>query len=428
MFLRLALLGLLLAPAVAQTAPAVQLSPEAAYDEAMRPFDLTRKSMSNWSDSEVGAFVVAMKNAGAACQARKPEMFTGDALISYTKLCSLGQQWAVMGEAAGRYIDSDDKEKPLLATAYGFKLESKLHAQDVTEILAVEKSMLQDVPYEAIADTVTNEALAFLELAYTADALRLHAMRQPLLLAALTSAKPALPRHVLYEDGLAKAALEQYAGLPEDAAKTVAALDAVVGTELAPNLTPDDAIPIEHARTRYGVLGKPLPKLTFALSLQDPNDKPHINPDYGSATGLLLFPEWCAVCVRMAPEVWDAMGRLGPEEIRVYSLVAEKTPDKAALKAAALKPMGPPAADAPAKTPSEMLLHTPTQVVPPETLALFAADDFPFVIVVDHSGIVRFAEPGTETELEAGGPLDRVVHHVAEQWPAKAGVKPAAHP
>ena len=49
-------------PAATGTAPApVQLSPEAAYQQALRPFELTRKSMSNWSDSEVGAFAVAMK-------------------------------------------------------------------------------------------------------------------------------------------------------------------------------------------------------------------------------------------------------------------------------------------------------------------------------------------------------------------------------
>jgi thiol-disulfide isomerase/thioredoxin len=394
-----------------------QLSPEAAYDQAVRPLEIVRRSMANWSDSEVGAFAVAMKNAGAACAARAPGQFAGDELIAYAKLCSLGQNWAVMGVAAGLYIDSNDKEKPQLATAYGYKLESKLHAQDVTEILSVERSMLRDVPYEAVADTVTNEALAYLQLAYTNDALTVHAMREPLLVAALKSEKPGLPRHVLYADGLAKAALEQYAKQPEKATATVAELDAALDAGAANGLAADDAIPVEASRRQYGLLGKRLPEIQFELSLKDVREKPHINPDFGAATALLLFPDWCAQCVRMAPELWDAMTRLGDGEIRVYGLVAEAMPDKAKLLVAQMKPMGPVAADAPVRSPSEVLLHTPVLVVPPETLTAFAASDYPFLIVVDHEGVVRFAAPAPESVLQPGDFLDTVVEHVAEQWP-----------
>jgi len=419
-------------PGAVPAATVPQLSPEAAYDQAVRPLEIVRRSMANWSDSEVGAFAVAMKNAGAACAARTPGEFVGDDLIAYAKLCSLGQNWAVMGVAAGLYIDSNDKEKPQLATAYGYKLESKLHAQDVTEILSVERSMLRDVPYEAIADTVTNEALAYLQLAYTNDALTVHGMREPLLLAALKSEKPGLPRHVLYADGLAKAALEQYAKKPEKATATVAeldaALDAGAATGVAAGLAADDAIPVEASRRQYGLLGKPLPEIQFELSLKDVREKPHINPDFGAATALLLFPDWCAQCVRMAPELWDAMTRLGDGEIRVYGLVAEATPDKAKLLVAQMKPMGPVAADAPARSPSEVLLHTPVLVVPPETLTAFAANDYPFLIVADHAGVVRFAAPAPESVLQPGDFLDTVVEHVAEQWPrpktAVNGLKP----
>ena len=412
---------------MAQTVPvpaaeaAPLLSPDAAYEQALRPFDATRKAMSNWSDTEVTAFAVAIRNASAACMARQPDEFAGDALIAYARLCSLGQKWDVMGAAAGRYIDSDDKAKPQLATAYGYKLESKLHAQDVTEILAVEKSMLQELPYDSVADVVTNEALSFLQLAYTREALTVHTMREPLLLAEMKSGKPALPRHVLYEDGLAMAALEQYAGDPEAAKTTVSELEAAAGT----GLLPDDAIPMAAARARYDLLGKKLPAIQYELSLKDVKEKPHINPDLGAATSLLLFPEWCAMCVRMAPDIWDAVTRLGPQSIRTYALVAEKTPDKAAMLAEQLKPMGTPAAPVRAvevrpKSASELLLHTMTLVVPPETLKTFAAEDFPFLVVVDHSGVVRFAQAAPEDALSPGGFLDRVATHVAERWPAPA--------
>ena len=395
--------------------------------------------MSNWSDSEVAAFAVAMKSAGAACLDRKPEQFHGEELISYAKLCSLGQKWEVMGAAASLYIDQDardpdgkPKPKPQLSTAYGFKVESKLHAQDVTEILAVERSMLADVAYDEAVNTVSEEALTFLQLAYTDDALAVHAMRQPLLLAQLKSAQPLLPRHTLYEEGLTKSSLEQYANKPEDAETTVRLLDAALreGVEAAGGKEPgaDDAIPIAAARAQYELLGKKLPRLTYELSLQDVKEKPHINPDLGGATALLLFPDWCALCVRITPDLWDVLGRLGPQQIRVYALLAEKTPDRSALLAAQMKPMGfdPKSQnqDAPPKSASELLLHTPTLVVKPEVLKTFAAQDFPFLLVVDHSGTIRFAEAAPEDALEPGNFLDRVAMHVATTWPSAAARRP----
>jgi hypothetical protein len=392
---------------------------------AVHPLEIVRRSMDNWSESELSAFTVAIKNAKQECAARKPEQFSGDDLVAYAKLCSLGQDWATMGIAAGMYIDSDTTPKPQLATAYGFKVESKLHAYDVLETLAVEKSMLHDVPYGETADTVTNEALTYLQLAYTDDALTLHAMRQPLLLAELKSDKPLLPRPVLYADGLAKAALEQYVGKPEAATATVAELDAALSSGAGTPLAPDDAIPIDVLRRQYALLGKPLPPLQLQLSLKDVQEKPHVTP--GAAMAFLLYPDWCAQCVRMAPNLWDAVTRLGDQEIRVYGLIAEPTPNKSALLVEQNKPMGPPPAPAAIppgvappqprpKTPSELLLHTPTLVVPPEMLKTFAATDFPFLVVVDRANIVRFAAPAPESVLEPGDFLDRVAAHVVEQW------------
>ncbi len=129
-----------------QSAVAPQVSPEAAYEQSLHPLDVVRKSMDNWSDSELAAFSVGVKIAGEACRERTPEQFIGDDLIAYARLCSLAQNWPVMGAAAARYIDSTDAAKPQLATAYGYKLESALRAQDEPQILAVERAMLAAVP------------------------------------------------------------------------------------------------------------------------------------------------------------------------------------------------------------------------------------------------------------------------------------------
>ena len=49
----------------------------------MRPFDITRNAISNWSDSELNALAVAIKQATDACRDRTPEQFSGDDLIAY---------------------------------------------------------------------------------------------------------------------------------------------------------------------------------------------------------------------------------------------------------------------------------------------------------------------------------------------------------
>jgi len=414
-------------PAAPAAMTPVQLSPGAAYDQAVRPFDIVRRSMANWSDSEVGAFAVAMKNAKTECLARTPDQFAGDDLIAFAKLCSLGQQWGPMGVAAGRYIDSNDVKKPQLNMAYGYKVESELHAQDVDGIVGMEVAMLSGVPYDGIVDSVTNEVMAYLQLAYTDEALGLMQSREWHLLQELKSDKPTLPKHTLYEDGLAYAALEQYAGDPASATARVAELDLALGT----SLPPDEEIPVETARRRYALLGKLLPALDLEVWLADVKEKPHINPDFGAATALLLFSEWCAQCVRIAPDIWDAMGRLGDKGIRVYGLLAAATPDKAALLKDQMKPMGPPqppVEGAPPKPVAEALLHNPVLVVPPETLKMFAAEDFPFLIVADHAGIVRFAAPVPDAALAPAGVLDQVTNHVAETWPKKPLAPPAKKP
>lgn len=396
-----------------------QLSPQAAYEEAVRPVEIVHRSVTNWSDAELGSLAVAIGNAARECGARNPETFVGEDLVALARLCSLGQMWEPMRVAAARYIDLPAPAKPQLALAYGIELDATLRSNDLVAILKVTRAMLAAVPYDAVVDAATADALSYLTVTYTTVAREVHRAREPILLAALASEHPTLPRHVLYADGLAMAALEQYLDDPKEAARTVAELDEALARW---PLAPDDALPIADARRQYALLGKPLPKIAFTLSLSDPRETPHINPDFGRATALLLFPDWCAQCIRMGPELGKVVSRLGSTETRVYALLAEPTPDRRLFTPPPARPPvrpKPATPDAPAtpKTAAELMLHTPTQVVPPETLATFAATDFPFLIVVDHAGIVRFMGVLPEAGLGPGASLDTVVEDVAARWP-----------
>lgn len=393
----------------AQTPPA--LSPLAMYEQATKPIEIVHRSFANWSDSETASLAVAIKKGADACAAREPASFAGDQLIAFARLCSLGMNWPAVNTGATQYIESKDAEKPQLALAYGMKLEAVLQSHSVPEIMATAKAMLAAVPYDATVDAASNEALDYLQLAYTGDALALHAVRLPILLDALAHDKPAVPVHTLYGDVLAKAALEQYAVQPEAALATKAALDQVM-MDSAARLPQDEVLLAQALELQYAMLGQPLPKLKLQISLLDPRSKPAIDAAAAASTALLVFPAWCAQCVRMtARDLPAAVTTLKHGAVQVYALLAQPLP--------APEELAPVAKPGTTPTAARLLLQTPTIVVPVETLETLRTSDYPWLVVVDASGVVRFQGVAPESALKTGEFVDRVTDHVAGHWPSK---------
>jgi hypothetical protein len=410
-----------------------QLSPQAAYDQAMHPLEITRSAISNWSDAELKALAIAVRQATEACDMRNPEQFAGDDLIAYARLCALGQQWPTVIAAADRYITSADPAKPQLAHAYAFKINATLHTNDVQAILSDSEAMLKAVPYTSLTDETLYGALHYLQLAFTPDALTLYAARQPILLAALRTPQPSspaatatestVPIHTLYADGVAFAALQQFAG-DSAAAKTVAELDAA----LPSTLPPDESIPIAETRRQYALLGTHLPAIPLTLSLFAVGETPRINTNYGGTTVLLLFPEWCAQCIRLTRQILPTLYRINggvDDQVHLYALLAQpappvdappKTPPKPA-PAKSRSMTNEPAPPEQLKTAAEQLRGTPALLVPPATLVQFAATDFPLLIATDPKGIIRFIQPAGENALNPGDFLDQIIAHITKQWP-----------
>ena len=154
------------------------LSPEAAYEQAITPVEITHRAISNWSDTETAALAVAFKQAKDACAARSSVVYTGDALIGYARLCALGQQWPTVVGAATAYLHSADAEKPKMAQAYGYLVEGSLRMNDEHAALKNALDMLGAVPYTTLTDEVVGQALRYLQLAFTADALVLANVRE----------------------------------------------------------------------------------------------------------------------------------------------------------------------------------------------------------------------------------------------------------
>ncbi|HEY1742667.1 MAG TPA: hypothetical protein VGG18_05835 [Granulicella sp.] len=416
--------------------PPQQLSPKAAYYDAMHPLDVTRHSVANWSDIEIAALKVAMDRAQKDCAARDPKAFAGEALIDLVRLCSLGQMWPSVVQAATLYITADTPTKPLLTQAYAGQIDAYLHLKKEPDALASARTMLTAVPYDTLTAETIGEAVSYMQFVNTADALALATARQPLLLARLqataapTTTVDATPSadeppqflHELYADGLTLPALQQLAKVPPaDVGATLTALDAA----LPATLTPDEAIPIAASRKRYALLGKPLPKIAGLSYLSMPGKLPQL-PAINALTALLLFPDWCAQCVLMGSQFPETVFTVAGHEAYLYGLLAQTVPPR--------KPVLPSPSsttkDAPASTivyhpsgyaPSDaanQLRETPTIVVEPALLDQFAATDVPLLILTDPQGIVRVVQPVGEDALAPGSTVDSAIARVGAQWPS----------
>jgi hypothetical protein len=424
----LALLFLLTLPLAAQTP---QLSPKAAYDAAMHPLDLTRASFGNWSETELAVLRVTIAHAQAECAAREPKDFTSDDLIDLAHLCALGQVWSSVIDAASLYIAADTP-KPRLKDAYASLIDAQLHLKNERAAFKSTQALLvlmpATVPYDAVTAATFDEAITYMQFTDTEDALALATARQPFLLANLkaatvtTSLAPSTPPqtiHELYADGLTLAVLQQLSR--QSPAETIANLDAALPTPLAP----DDDIPIAALRRGYALLGQPLPTLTPAkwpgarTFLTEGRQLPQV-PAIHAITALLLFPDWCAQCIRMGTSFPETVFTVSNHEAYFYGLLAETMPPNKPPTKAIANPVFTPA-DA-----SLYLNGTPTFAVDASLLTLFNVTDPPFAIITDSQGIIRVAQPVTEDALKLGNTIDSAISLVGKQFPlpTQNAVKP----
>jgi hypothetical protein len=424
-----------------------QLSPEAAYEHAAAPVDITHRDVANWSDIELTALSVAIDQAKTACIEREQVKYTGDDLMGYAKLCALGQMWPDVYRAATQYINSGDKERPLLPQAYSFEVQADLNMRQPKDALGASIAMLKVVPYCAVVDDVTTAAVRYMQFSATEDAYELLMTRQRVLLGLLRGAQPdvgdwpteptvsPIPLHTVVQHALDYAALSQYMG-----SKFATGIVKDIDGAMPKDLPPDEAILIAAERRQYDLLGTKMPELKGAVSLMGAPEALLAKPVFGAVTVFLLFPPWCAQCVRLGPQLQPAMEREhGSSGLKVYALLADTPPEppkrvagKNAADASALKRTAHAAEHAAeetaVKSPADLLRKTPTLVVPPSTLDVFGAADFPFLIATDHDGVIRLLYPAAPNDaLVEGGIVDQMTLDILSHWPPQRP-KPSGSP
>jgi hypothetical protein len=387
------------APAPENPPAAPALTPGALYKQAMHPLEVVRSSMDNWSDTEIGAFVVSMRMAREACGQAAPENYTGDDLFDLARLCSLGQDWNSANTAATRYLDSRAELHRTQAFALG--INALMHLNGAELAVQTAQSMMRSQPFDAEEAYALRYLKDALEQAGNPAALALAQDEHPLILKALETGAGLKAAHgdafislsALYESAMEQAFWQRYGHNDLAAAATVAETDASLAKGAAPSV--EDRLRIDAVRTQYALLGKPLPAFKTASVQPAPKSAPkvrskasasnapmQIGPDYGVATVLVLFPDWCAQCRKLITTLTDFASVNKETPIHAFGLMFLDDPaslnqsaeDKQAAHEQSLREVQ----------------GTSTLLVDANDARAFGALDFPFGIVLDHQGKVRY--------------------------------------
>lgn len=388
---------------VSVPAPIPPLSPGAEYKDAMRPLDVVRGSLENWSDAELGALAVGIKRAREACQARKAEDFGGDDLYDLARLCSLGQDWNDANTAATRYIDSH--AEPWQAQAYALSINAMVQLNGVDTAIATAEVMLRKLPYDAEVAYAVRYLKDYLEQSGNPKAVKLAEDEHDAIVQALKAGTALKATHgdavmslgLLYDSAMELAFFDKFAG--RELAAGDAAADCDDALRKVTSIAPEDRLRMDSVRLQYGLVGTSLPQFTVTKALESATARPAIEGDLGAGTVLVLFPDWCAQCRTMMKTMTEFARVNAATPLHAYGLMfAEDGQNTGAADRAAHY---------------KELTGTQTFVVPAETAKTLGALDFPTAVAVDNHGIIRFIGMIPTDAFNGNGYMEKVFMRMA---------------
>ena len=400
--------------------PFLNLSPGAAYREAMQPVEVVHRSIANWSSSEQASLAIAVKNGSVACSAHPASEYFGEDLVDLARLCDLGLNWPATLEATGRYL-GDSKNLSQRGEAYALTIDAELRLKDESSALRDAKAMLEALPYDATTASASDEALDYMELRYTADAIALAAKREPLLLAALGRQVPSVDEEKarrpsatptvagLYQQATRLATLQQLNGELAQSELTVKTLNDAFSSPVSI----DDRLAIERIVRQYHLLGQPLASLALSASLDGTRHLPQI-PSHDAITVLLVFPDWCAQAIHLAEAIPKGVFTVEKHEASMYGVLVEtveQTKPSSPLTWAidASRNFNPAYAEA-------YLRGTQTVAVTSRLLTSLNTLELPLLIGLDQNGIVRYTGVPDDNALQPGQTVDSVVSLIGKHW------------
>ncbi|MGB7264194.1 MAG: hypothetical protein WBC92_01695 [Terracidiphilus sp.] len=384
---------------VAPTAAADAELPGAIYKEAMHPLDVVRQSLDNWSDSELSALTIGMHMAREACDKIKPEDYSKDDLYDLAHLCAFGQDWDLANIAAQRYLASRAPEHRTQAYAISVGAFVHLHAQDLA--LATTREMMRAEPYDAEVAYTVRYMKDDLETAGSPDALRLVAEEHEKIIDALSRGTPLKAQYgdavvnvgALYAMAMEAAIFERYAG--DDAQASVYSEDVERALPEDAVLTGEDRQEIDSTNLQYHLLGTQLEHIPLVRSFKSAAARAKIEPNFGAATVLVVFPYWCVQCRKMMPTMTQFSAANSETPIHAYGLIFKEQGEEA-----------PP-------DMQKELLGTDVMEISEETAHSFGTSDYPLGILVDHAGVIRFIGVLPDDAFNGGGYMEKLITRMA---------------
>ncbi len=383
----------------------------------MHPLEVVRASLDNWSQAELAALAVGMQRAREACDAARPDDYQGEDLYDLAHLCAFGQDWSPANEAALKYVASRQVLHQTQALAISVSALVHINALDLA--LATTRGLLR-FPYDAEVAYTVRYMKDTLEHAGSPEALALAGEEHAAIVQALSRPGPlkaassdtTLSTGALYASAMELAFLNRFAGNSDAAAAAAADADAALQklTAISATAVPaEDQQEIDQVRTQYRLLGTHLPNVHPTRTLQSAGARPRIDPNFGKATVLVLFSDWCIECRDMVKTMTKFAAANSHAPIHVYALLYSED-----------SPAGPQDAGKVLHAGNEKYLAgTPTLEVPAQTAQTFGVVDYPLGVVLDRSGTIRFIGVLPGHAFEENGYISKVLERISARSASK---------
>lgn len=386
------------------------MTPLAAYQYAMEPFDNARKTPNDLTDADQWALHLGMQRANQQCEVLRVQKLTGEDLLALGKLCLFGQDFEPARESLIAYIEAPAPQSPEVGRLLLLRAFLGLH--QITSAESQAESLLTDFPYDASIhlgfDQVIDAAAGTMDADNLAVIGRLNDLQLPHILDALAaggslkSNGDSVDAATLVRDALRIANALRFNGKPDQAERIVGQVSADAASDSIVHSASNQAI--QNALTRYAFFQQPSPVNEFhgeemlpsgalvrrTLQLYDPDPVAHrIVRHLGKNTMVRMLDDRTLVLIfslaspASGPAINKTMEQLAKDHITPGLKVAAVTswaanigvdaPDPAAL--ASLRAFR-----------STLPARLPVFIVPDSELHPFAVDQWPAALLVSGKG------------------------------------------
>ena len=399
---------------------AMPATPSAAYQFAMQPVEVVRRSSDNMSDAERYSWTVAVARAAEGCEKSNATDFKSEELYSLAQLCALGEKYPEAITAIKQYLSGADvPQKPELARALWAR--TALQMADGRQSLRVTEQLIDMYPYDAIVHSVSQDVSMALAGPDEGSAIALAMRRFPALLDAIGTGKPlASPDHdfevptaVLFSDALKLAAIYKHRGDTEDAdsiLQQIAKRLQDVGSQVSQSQHHQIDLAVKH----YLMLGQPAPAIQYSRRI--PKTQKRVDatlPTKGKTIVLLFYTSWCAQCYKRMTDM-PKLAKTYNGKVAAYAVT---TPEIFGVKT--IRPELIEKSNTAAF--KEEIAGVAMLVASDDVRRALQVEDYPMLVIIGPDGTIRYLDELPRDRFAPRGYIDRMLRRLA-------GMPPPAEP